>query len=52
MKPALILIGIPGLMYLAQAVFGYVPQGRYGMALCFVGYACANVGLILDAYGF
>jgi hypothetical protein len=44
-------LGVPMLMYLGQAVFEYLRQGRYGMALCLTAYSLANVGLILDAHG-
>lgn len=46
-----IWLGIPLLMYLGQAVFEYLQQGRYGMALTMTAYAAANIGLILDAHG-
>lgn len=29
----------------------YWGQGRYGMALAFFAYAVANIGFLLDAYG-
>lgn len=51
MNQSLIYLGVPLLMYLAQAMLVYVAAGRYGMALCLGAYALANVGLILDAYG-
>lgn len=44
-----ITLGIPLLLYLSQAIFGYYQQGRYGMALTFIGYSLANAGLIWDA---
>lgn len=47
----LIWLGIPLLMYLGQAITGYLAEGRYGMALCLAAYSLANVGLILDAHG-
>ncbi len=48
----LIWLGVPLLMYVGQAVFHYAQVGRWGMALCMAAYACANGGLILDAYGY
>jgi len=33
----------------AGAVGGYLTVKRPGMALCFVGYVIANIGLIWDA---
>ena len=44
-----VFLGVPLLMYLAQAIFVYAQQGRYGMALCFLGYGIANAGLIWDS---
>ncbi len=44
-------LGVPLLMYLGQAIFGYLAEGRYGMALTMTAYALANVGLVLDAHG-
>jgi hypothetical protein len=46
-----LFMGIPMLMYLAQAFVVYYAQGRYGMCLCLTAYSLANVGLILDALG-
>lgn len=46
-----LFLGVPLVMYLAQALFVYLQQGRYGMALCLFAYALANVGLIMDANG-
>ena len=47
----LLFLGLPLLLYLCQAVFVYLQQGRYGMALALYSYAQANVGLILDSEG-
>lgn len=44
-------LGVPMLMYVGQAVFEYLKDGRYGMALAMGAYALANVGLILDSHG-
>lgn len=44
-------IGVPLLLYLGQSIQYAVQQGRYGMAIAFLGYAIANVGLILDSKG-
>lgn len=40
------LIAFVGFIYLAVAVSEYW-NGRHGMALVFVGYAFANLGLVL-----
>jgi len=39
------LIGVVGVIYLATAAF-FLTEGKPGMALTFIGYAIANVGLI------
>jgi hypothetical protein len=39
------LIGFVGVIYLATAAF-FVAEGKPGMALTFIGYSIANVGLI------
>lgn len=44
------LTAFVGLLYLATAAF-HVRGGRYGLALAFVAYALANVGLILAERG-
>jgi hypothetical protein len=46
---AWVTLGIPLLLYMSQAIFGYYMQGRYGMAICFLGYSVANAGLLWDA---
>ena len=51
MNSALIFLGVPLLMYVAQGIFVYIEQGRYGMALTMFAYAAANIGLVLDGYG-
>jgi hypothetical protein len=48
---SIIWLGVPMVMYALQGYFVYWDHGRYGMALCMVSYAQANIGLILDAYG-
>lgn len=44
-----VFLGIPLACYVAQGVFVYAVQGRWGMCLAMLAYALANVGLILDA---
>lgn len=51
MKAGVLFLGIPLLAYVVQGLVVYLAEGRYGMALCMVAYALANVGLILDLYG-
>jgi len=46
-----IFLGIPMLLYVAQAAQYALSQGKYGLALAFVAYALANVGFILDSKG-
>lgn len=46
---SLLFLGIPLACYLAQGVFVYAAQGRWGMCLAMCAYALANVGLIVDA---
>jgi hypothetical protein len=41
------LLGLVGLVYIWVAL-DYAWSGRWGMALAFLAYALANVGLILD----
>jgi hypothetical protein len=48
---SLIWLGVPMVMYALQGYFVYWEHGRYGMALCMISYAQANIGLVLDAYG-
>jgi hypothetical protein len=50
-KAGLIFLGVPMLMYLLQGATVYYAVGRYGMTLCVVAYAIANIGLILDLFG-
>ena len=47
-----ITIGIPMLLYWTQSVQYYAQQGRLGMAIAFLAYGIANLGLILDSKGF
>lgn len=42
------LLTVVSCIYLGVAV-AYMREGRWGMAVAFVAYALANVGLILDA---
>ena len=42
------LIGLVTLIYLGVAVSLLLKDGRIGMAICFVGYSLANIGLIID----
>jgi hypothetical protein len=51
MNLGLVFLGVPLLMYVLQGAFVYLAAGRYGMAICMLSYAAANVGLILDLYG-
>lgn len=51
MRLALLFLGVPLLLYLAQGIFVYAAGGRYGMALAMTGYAIGNVGLLLDMKG-
>lgn len=39
-----------GLVYLAVAA-GHLAEGRHGLALAFLAYAVANVGLVLTEKG-
>ncbi len=48
---AFLFLGIPMLMYVLQGIVVYWNAGRYGMTLCMVSYALANIGLLLDVYG-
>lgn len=48
---ALILVSVPMVCYAVAAGTYFFGLGRYGMALCFLGYTIANVGLIMDLYG-
>ncbi len=43
-----LLVGIVAVIYLVAAA-GYLLEGNRGMALTFVAYAVANVGLIMAA---
>lgn len=47
-----VFLGLPMLMYVGQGCAVYFAAGRYGMTLAMCSYAMANVGLILDAYGY
>ena len=42
------LIVVVTLIYLGVAVSLLVKDGRIGLALCFLGYSIANVGMIID----
>lgn len=42
------LIGIVTLIYVAVAI-NFMAESRVGMGFAFLGYAIANLGLILDA---
>jgi hypothetical protein len=42
------MLGLVTAQYLFIA-WRYLLEMRYGMALCFVGYSLANVGLIIDS---
>lgn len=46
-----ILLGVPGLLYAAQACQYAAVHDRYGMALAFLAYGVANLGFILDQHG-
>jgi hypothetical protein len=41
------LIALVGFIYLATAISLYV-EGKTGLAIAFLGYAFANIGLYLD----
>ena len=51
MNPAYVIIPLVlgSVMYVAQAGLYQLVVNRPGMALCFLGYALANIGLIWDA---
>ena len=44
-----LLFGIGGLLYIAAAVAYYI-GARPGIAVAFVGYAVANIGMVYDAF--
>lgn len=46
-----VLLGLPGLLYVGQACQYALAHDRYGMALAFLAYGIANVGFILDLHG-
>lgn len=48
---ALVLVSVPMVCYSVAAGAYFFGLGRSGMGLCFLGYAIANVGLIMDLYG-
>lgn len=41
---------LAGLLYVVQSMGYYFMVHRIGMTLTFVGYAVANIGLIIDFY--
>ena len=43
------LIAVVTLVYLGVAI-SFVVEGKPGMGLCFLGYAVANVGIIMETY--
>lgn len=45
-------LSLAGAIYAVLAVGYLLAQGRPGMALAFVGYVLANVGLVWDALSF
>lgn len=47
---ALLFLGAPLALYLAQGWLFYWPRGRVGMALAMTGYALGNIGLLIDAW--
>jgi hypothetical protein len=48
----LLLLSIPLICYAIAAATYFFGLGRYGMALTFFGYSVANIGLIMDLYGY
>ncbi len=43
-------LALASVLYVAQATAYFVVAERPGLALCFIGYTLANIGLIYDAY--
>lgn len=43
-------LALASVLYVAQATAYFVVAERPGLALCFLGYTLANIGLIYDAY--
>ena len=48
MNPSILLIGIPTLCYLGQAIYS-ATRGDWSTATVFTGYAFANLGLLYRA---
>ena len=46
---AVLLLGVTAILY-AGTTFAYYFTGRPGMAVTFIGYVIANIGLIWDLF--
>lgn len=46
-----LFLGIPGLLYVAQAAWYAYMQGKIGLPIAFTAYMVANIGFILDSKG-